>query len=36
MARRLHPSWVVPDSIENPEHGRCVDLFARPDGSFGF
>ncbi len=36
MAKRLDPSWVVLDSIENQQHDRCVDLFARPDGSFGF
>jgi len=24
------------DSIENPQHDRCVDVFTRPDGSFGF
>lgn len=36
MSRRLDPSWIVLDSIENPEHDRCVDIFARPDGSFGF
>jgi len=23
------------DSIENPQHDRCVDIFTRPDGSFG-
>jgi hypothetical protein len=23
-------------SIETPDGGRCVDLFRRPDGSFGF
>jgi len=23
-------------SIETDEGGRCVDLFARPDGTFGF
>lgn len=23
-------------SIETPDGGRCVDLFVRPDGSFGF
>ena len=23
-------------SVENSEHDRCVDIFARPDGSFGF
>ena len=36
MSRRLDPSWVVMQSVENPQHDRCVDLFARPDGSFGF
>lgn len=24
------------ESIENPQHNRCVDIFVRPDGSFGF
>ena len=23
-------------SIETPDGGRCVDLFVRPDGSYGF
>jgi hypothetical protein len=36
MSKRLDPSWVVVDSIETPQHDRCVDLFIRPDGSFGF
>ncbi len=36
MSRRIEKSWVVFDSIENAEHDRCVDLFCRPDGSFGF
>lgn len=36
MSMRLDPSWVVMDSIENPQHDRCVDIFTRPDGSFGF
>lgn len=36
MSRRIDPSWVVLDSIENGQHDRCVDLFRRPDGSFGF
>lgn len=36
MSKRLHPSWVVTDSIENPGHDRCVDLFRRPDGTYGF
>ena len=36
MSRRIDKSWVVLDSIENDEGSRCVDLFRRPDGSFGF
>lgn len=36
MSRRIDKSWVVFDSVENAEHDRCVDLFRRPDGSFGF
>jgi hypothetical protein len=36
MSMRIDKSWVVLESIENAEHDRCVDLFGRPDGSFGF
>jgi hypothetical protein len=36
MSTRIDKSWVVMESIENGEHDRCVDLFRRPDGSFGF
>ena len=36
MSRPIDKSWVVFDSIENGQHDRCVDLFRRPDGSFGF
>ena len=36
MSTRLDPSWVVMESIESPQHVRCVDVFRRPDGSFGF
>ena len=36
MSKRLDPTWIVVDSIENPQHDRCVDVFTRPDGSFGF
>jgi hypothetical protein len=36
MSGRIDPSWVVFDSVENDVHDRCVDLFRRPDGSFGF
>ena len=36
MSRRIDKSWTVFVSVENGEHDRCVDLFSRPDGSFGF
>ena len=36
MSRRIDKSWLVFTSIENHEHDRCVDLFSRPDGTFGF
>jgi hypothetical protein len=36
VSRRIDKSWTVFDSIENAEHDRCVDLFRRPDGTFGF
>ncbi len=36
MSARIDKSWVVFESIENDQHDRCVDLFRRPDGSFGF
>jgi hypothetical protein len=36
MSRRIDKSWLVFISIENFEHDRCVDLFSRPDGSYGF
>lgn len=36
MSGRIQKDWVVLASIENPEHDRCVDLFRRPDGTFGF
>lgn len=36
MSARIDRSWTVFDSVENDEHDRCVDLFARPNGSFGF
>ncbi|MDP2378581.1 hypothetical protein [Reyranella sp.] len=36
MSGRIDKSWVVFESIENDQHDRCVDLFRRPDGSFGF
>jgi hypothetical protein len=36
VSQRIDKSWVVFTSIENREHDRCVDLFVRPDGSYGF
>lgn len=36
MARRLDRSWTVYASVENDQHNRCVDLFCRADGSYGF
>ena len=36
MAKRLDAAWIVLRSTENAQHDRCVDVFARPDGSFGF
>ncbi len=36
MSKRIDKSWVVFASVENAEHDRCVDIFSRPDKSFGF
>ena len=36
MSKRIDKSWVVFTSIENLEENRCVDLFLRPDGTYGF
>jgi hypothetical protein len=36
MSKRIDPTWIVVDSLENASHDRCVDLFRRPDDSFGF
>jgi hypothetical protein len=36
MSKRIDKSWRVFISIENFDHDKCVDLFSRPDGSFGF
>ncbi len=30
-----HENKVV-ESLETPDGGRCVDIFGRPDGTFGF
>jgi hypothetical protein len=36
MSQRIDKSWVVVTSIENLAANRCVDLFRRPDGTYGF
>jgi hypothetical protein len=36
VSKRIDKSWTVFVSVENAEHDRCVDIFSRPDGSYGF
>ena len=36
MSSRLDPSWKVLASPSTRAVDRCVDIFVRPDGSFGF
>jgi hypothetical protein len=36
VSARLDPSWKVLASPSTPAVDRCVDIFSRPDGSFGF
>ena len=36
VSARLHPSWSVLSSPSTPAVDRCVDIFRRPDGTFGF
>jgi hypothetical protein len=36
MSARLDPSWRVLASPSTPAVDRCVDIFVRPDGTFGF
>jgi hypothetical protein len=36
VSARLDPSWSVLASPSTPTVDRCVDLFVRPDGTFGF
>jgi len=36
MSKRIDKSWIVFVSVENSNHDRCVDIFSRPDGSYGF
>jgi hypothetical protein len=36
MSSRLDPSWIVISSAQTFEGDRCVDVFVRPNGSFGY
>ena len=36
MSSRLDPSWTVISSIQTFEGDRCVDIFVRPNGTFGY
>ncbi len=36
MSQRLDRSWLVLASHQTFEGDRCVDLFQRPDDTFGF
>ena len=36
VSARIDKSWIVFDSIETCDGTRCVDLFSRPDGTYGF
>lgn len=36
MSSRLDKSWTVLASHQTPEADRCVDVFSRSDGTFGF
>ena len=36
MSARLDKSWSVLASYQSPQEDRCVDVFARPDDTYGF
>jgi hypothetical protein len=36
MSSRLDKSWMVLVSHQTPAADRCVDVFSRPDQTFGF
>jgi len=36
MSGRIDKTWTVLASLETEDGSRCVDLFRRPDGSFGY
>lgn len=36
MTSRIPRDWTILESPENAQHDRCVDIFQRADGTFGF
>jgi hypothetical protein len=36
MSARLNAAWTVLASPSTPAVDRCVDIFVRPEGTFGF
>lgn len=36
VSQRLDRSWSVLASYQTAEADRCVDIFSRPNGTFGF
>jgi hypothetical protein len=36
VSQHFGKRWAVLDSIEHSEGNRCVDLFVRPDNTYGF
>jgi hypothetical protein len=36
VSKRINKSWTVFVSVENFDHDRCIDIFSRPDGGYGF
>ena len=36
MSERIHSSWTVLVSVEDANHDFCLDIFQRPDKSYGF
>lgn len=36
MSQRIQKDWIVLANLENAKRDRCVDLFLRPDGTYGF
>jgi hypothetical protein len=36
MSSRLDRSWSVLSSHQTQDASRCVDIFSRPEGTFGF